>query len=138
MPTSHTQWERDLAWAQATWLASSTGWDTVIWLGAGAGLAGSSTALAWEQPEGGPALRMQQTPPWPPQPGSQNYTEQCGYWEMPTQGLHPQSSRMALSSPQLCPWHLGQLRLEQAEPFRGGAALEAVRADGSSRAVEGR
>lgn len=53
MPTSHTQWERDLAWAQATWLASSTGWDTVIWLGAGAGLAGSSTALAWEQPEGG-------------------------------------------------------------------------------------
>lgn len=117
----------------------SSGWGQGRgWLGAGAGLAGSSTALAWEQPEGGPALRMQQTPPWPPQPGSQNYTEQCGYWEMPTQGLHPQSSRMALSSPQLCPWHLGQLRLEQAEPFRGGAALEAVRADGSPRAVEGR
>lgn len=32
-----------------------------------------------------------------------------------------------LPSPQLCPWHLRQLRLVKAEPFRGGEALGAVR-----------
>lgn len=61
--------------------------------------------------------------------------EQYGYREMPKQGLSPlprpslaglagnwQSYRSVF--PQLCPWLWGQVRLVNAEPFKGGVGRE--------------